>query len=468
MASNIRPAGVFDTTYNQDMALFRTRSAKIFWGIAFILVLLLPFFVATELIGQLWIGIVMRLCILIIAVQGLNILTGYTGQISLGHSAFIAVGAYSSAILGREFGLSFWLALPIATLFTGFVGLIFGLPSLRVKGFYLAMATLAAQFIIPWLLENPLEPYTNGSRPLPVPAPIIGPFSAYDTAGDTGEHSGETSLSLDIGDPILVDIVTIKLGTTSETIPDIEIVGADNDTLPDSVLTIASDENVTSISFTASKPGTYTITALADEGASYTLQVEIQKALSFATEEAMYYIVVPLTVLLVLAGHNIIRTRTGRAFISVRDNDLAAELLGINVFAYKLQAFFLSAIYAGVAGVLMAYETNSLSLDFFTLPRSIEMLAMVIIGGAGFPLGAFFGVAFFNLFNDVFIPSISPFLRDTLPTIMPFVDVVNIYAALNPILFGLALVIFLIAEPRGLAYRWEIIKIAWKIRPYSY
>jgi ABC-type branched-subunit amino acid transport system permease subunit len=469
MASNIRPAGVFDTSYIQDMSIFRTRSAKIFWGTAFILLLLIPFFAAANIIPNLWIGIILRLCILIVAVQGLNILTGYTGQISLGHSAFIAVGAYTSAILGREFGMSFWLALPISALFTGLVGLVFGLPSLRVKGFYLAMATLAAQFIIPWVLEHPLEPYTNGSRPLNVPAPIIGPFSPYDTLGDTSEQTAEMSLTIEAGHPILVDVITLQVTGTGENLPDIEIVGADGNSLPNSVLTIETVEQTTSIRFTASKPGTYTIIATPDEGLlSYTLQAELRKALSFAAEEAIYYIIIPLTVLLVFAGHNIIRSRVGRAFISVRDNDLAAELLGINVFVYKLQAFFLSAVYAGVAGALIAYETNSLSIDFFSLEKSIEMLAMVIIGGAGFPLGAIFGAGFFNIFNDVFIPSISPALRDMLPQVLPFVDVVNIYAALNPVLFGMALVIFLVAEPRGLAYRWEILKIAWKIRPYSY
>ncbi|MBC7871664.1 MAG: branched-chain amino acid ABC transporter permease, partial [Chitinophagaceae bacterium] len=111
----------------------------------------------------------MRIAIYTIAVQGLNILVGYTGQISLGHAAFMAVGAYSSAAFVRDLGLSFWIALPAAALFTGLIGLIFGLPSLRVKGFYLAMATLAAQFIIPWVIRFPLEPITNGSRALEVP-----------------------------------------------------------------------------------------------------------------------------------------------------------------------------------------------------------------------------------------------------------------------------------------------------------
>lgn len=470
MASNIRPAGIFDTSYKQDIAIFRTRQAKIVWGAVFILLLLLPVVAGFGLIPDFWVGTIIRLCILIIAVQGLNILTGYTGQISLGHSAFIAVGAYSSAILARQFGLSFWVVLPVAALFTGLVGLIFGLPSLRVKGFYLAMATLAAQFIIPWLLKYPMEPLTNGTRPLPVLPPIIGPFPAYETAGDGTEQTGETMLTFEAGNPIMVDIVTLHLTGDSAALPELTVVGADGDELPESEFTTVVNERETRITFTASKAGTYTVTATPekDTSATYTLRAEKQKILSFATENMMYYIILPLTVILMLAAHNIIRSRVGRAFISVRDNDLAAELLGINVFSYKLQAFFLSAVYAGIAGVLMAFETNSLSLDFFTLPRSIEMLAMVIIGGAGFPLGAVFGAAFFNLFNDIFIPWIGPSLRDNLPTLLPFVDVVNIYAAINPVLFGLVLMTFLIIEPRGLAYRWEILKIAWKIRPYAY
>ena len=277
----------------------------------------------------------------------------------------MAVGAYSSAILARNLGMTFWLALPISALFTGVVGLLFGLPSLRVKGFYLAMATLAAQFIIPWLLRYPLAPLTNGSRPLDVPVPMLF-------------------------------------------------------------------------------------------------------GISFAHESAMYYIIVPLSVLLMLAARNIIRTRIGRAFISIRDNDLAAELLGINVYSYKLQAFFLSALYAGIAGCLLAFESNSLSLDKFLLDRSIELLAMLVIGGAGYPLGPLFGVAFVNLLSQNVIPTIIPTLNEVLPKLLPFINPVNIFAALNPLLFGLALMIFLIAAPHGLAHRWEVFKIGWKIRPFSH
>jgi branched-chain amino acid transport system permease protein len=370
MSANIRPSGVFDTTYAQDISINRTRADKWLANGLFIALLLVPLLtiegpLRVGLIPQLWVGLIIRIAIFAIAVQGLNILVGYTGQISLGHAAFMAVGAYTGAVLARQLGMTFWLALPLAALFTGIVGLIFGLPSLRVKGFYLAMATLAAQFIIPWVLRYPLAHLTGGSRPLEVPVPTLF-------------------------------------------------------------------------------------------------------GLSFSHENAMFYIIIPLAVLMSLAARNIARTRVGRAFVSVRDNDLAAELLGINVFSYKLQAFFLSALYAGVAGCLLAFESNSLSLDKFLLDRSIEMLAMLVIGGAGFPLGPLFGVAFVNLLTQNIIPSIIPSVKGILPSLFPFLNPVNVDAALSPIFFGLALMIFLIIAPRGLAHRWEILKISWKLRPYSH
>src|SRR5215207_2212496 len=182
MSANIRPAGVFDTDYKQDMAINRTRFDRWLNNFLFLALLLLPLLtraapLGLDIISPAWISTINRIAILVIAVQGLNLLVGYTGQISLGHAAFMAVGAYSAAVLSRELGMPFWLGVPLAALLTGGVGLLFGLPSLRVKGFYLAMATLAAQFIIPWLLRNPLAAWTNGTRPLEVPAPMVGSIS---------------------------------------------------------------------------------------------------------------------------------------------------------------------------------------------------------------------------------------------------------------------------------------------------
>lgn len=384
--SAIRPSGVFDTSYGQDISLNRTFTDKLISNGLALLLLMVPLFVAQEIMPERFIGTINRIAILVIAVQGLNILVGYTGQISLGHAAFVAVGAYSGALFMRGISyvdgeyipgiaegattvipaLPFWLVIPLAALFTGIIGLIFGLPSLRVKGFYLAMATLAAQFIIPWVMKHPFESLTNGGvRALEAPAPEVF-------------------------------------------------------------------------------------------GNALTQQSEV------------YFIIVPVAIFMMLAARNIIRTRVGRAFISVRDNDLAAELLGINVFTYKLQAFFLSAFYAGAAGALIAMQNDTISLEPYNLDYSIQLLAMLIIGGAGFPLGALFGSAFFVLLTQNIVPGIIPDLKETLPELLPFMDAVSIEAGLTPFLFGLALVTFLIFEPRGLAHRWEILKISWKIRPYSY
>lgn len=472
--ANINPAGIFDTTYEADMSIDRTRRDKLWKNLAFLGLLLVPLLsvsgpLGLKLISDQYVGLIARVSIFVIAVQGLNLLVGYTGQMSLGHAAFMGVGAYGSAILARELGFSFWAALPVSALLTGLVGLVFGLPSLRVKGFYLAMATLAAQFIIPWVLRYPLEDLTGGTRPLSVPAPIIGPFLPY---AEDAISDGEP-LAFEAGDAYFVDVISVRFAQIEGAYPSIELVNPAGHILPrgDVNMTLREDAagNLTGLSYIASKAGEYRVVIAAGAStASFEARVSRGKALSFATDIAMYYIIVPLAVLLMFLARNIIRTRTGRAFVSVRDNDLAAELLGINVFAYKLRAFFLSAVYAGIAGCLLAFERNSLALDMFQLDVSIEMLAMLIIGGAGFPLGAMFGVTFIRLLQEAAIPALRPWLADLLPQIFPFIDAVNITSAINPILFGGALIIFLVLEPRGIAHRWEVFKVAWKLRPYSY
>ncbi len=473
--ANINPAGVFDTTYEDDMSIDRTPRDKLWKNLAFVLLLLVPLVSASGPLGLGWIsdqyvGLIARIAIFVIAVQGLNILVGYTGQISLGHAAFMAVGAYASAILAREFGFSFWTALPASALLTGLVGLVFGLPSLRVKGFYLAMATLAAQFIIPWVLRYPMEDLTGGTRPLSVPAPMIGPFTSY--ADDY--LSDDAPLVFEAGNRFIVDVISVTFEWVDGAFPAIELTNPSGNVVPsgDVYMNVYEDSagNVAGLSYIATKAGAYRVAISAEDDATTRFQAVVRrsKALSFATDTAMYYIIVPLSVLLMFLARNIIRTRTGRAFISIRDNDLAAELLGINVFSYKLRAFFLSAVYAGIAGCLLAYERNSLSLDAFQFDASVEMLAMLIIGGAGFPLGAMFGVTFIRLLQEALIPMVRPLLADVLPQLLPFVNAVNITSAINPILFGGALIIFLVLEPRGIAHRWEVFKVAWKLRPYSY
>jgi branched-chain amino acid transport system permease protein len=181
----------------------------------------------------------------------------------------------------------------------------------------------------------------------------------------------------------------------------------------------------------------------------------------------MYFVALTSAVILGGAARNIIRSRIGRALISVRDNDLAAEQLGINVFRYKLLAFFIAAVYAGVAGSLQAHSARSISPDGFNIQDSINQLGMLIIGGLGFPLGATFGVSFFFIINDWVIPTLRPVLLEHLPNVITFVDAANIDPALLPAIFGLTLVIFLIFEPRGIAHRWAVIQASWKLRPFS-
>ena len=472
--ANINPAGVFDTTYEEDMAIDRTRRDKLWKNLAFLALLLVPLLsvsgpLGLKLISDQYVGLIARVSIFVIAVQGLNLLVGYTGQMSLGHAAFMAIGAYGSAILARELGFSFWTALPASALLTGLIGLVFGLPSLRVKGFYLAMATLAAQFIIPWALRYPLEDLTGGTRPLNVPAPIIGPFAPY--AED--ERDIEGFIKFRAGNAYFVDVITVEIRDRTGNSPYIALWNPAGDLVPAGDINMTfmrdSEDHISGFSYIATKSGEYRVEIGADDNTgTFRAVIRRSKALSFASDIAMYYIIVPMAVLLMLLARNIIRTRTGRAFISVRDNDLAAELLGINVFTYKLRAFFLSAVYAGIAGCLLAFERNSLALDMFQLDTSIEMLAMLIIGGAGFPLGAMFGVTFIRLLQEAAIPALRPWLSDLLPQLFPFIDAVNITSAINPILFGGALIIFLVLEPRGIAHRWEVFKVAWKIRPYSY
>lgn len=371
MAANIRPSGVFNTTYAQDMMLDRTWSNRLSAWIFVGILLLLPMLSSDGLLGlnivpSLWVSTIAKVAIFAIAVQGLNIIMGYTGQISLGHAAFMAVGAYTAGVLVRELGFTFWTALPVTMLFTGFVGLLFGLPSLRVKGFYLAMATLAAQSIIIWLITYPLAPYTGGANAI------------------TLENHGVPFF-----------------GTT-------------------------------------------------------------------ATKLGMYYIIIPFAVLSFLVARNLVRTRVGRAFISIRDNDLAAELLGINVFTYKLQAFFISSVYAGLAGALFAFNKQSIQPTDFTFALSIELLAMLVIGGAGFALGPLFGAAFILIVNQVVVPDIQPVLATFFSNLFTFVPSEQVSTAFPPMMFGLILALFLVLLPRGIAYQWEILKISWKIRPYSY
>ena len=349
----LRPAGEFDASYAYDMATIRWR-----WQWALLFAFVLALYTLPLYASQSVVSLVNRIGITIIAVQGLNLLTGYTGQISLGQAAFMTTGGYISALLVNELGWSFFLALPAAALGAGLVGLLFGLPSLRVKGFYLVMATLAAQFIIPWFTRNVFPEVLNGAQGLNVQVPVLF-------------------------------------------------------------------------------------------------------GLEFNTPQRYIYLTLTVLIFSTIVAHNVSRSRLGRAFVAIRDHDLAAELLGVNLFEVKLQAFFLAAVYAGAAGALAAHHIRHLNSETFRLVDSVMFMGMLVIGGLGSNLGPIFGAVVVELLIEGATVA-GPFFVLAFPS-----TAAGAVQALRPLLFGVALMLFLIFEPRGLAHRWQLFKAAWRLRPFS-
>ncbi|MBM4448306.1 MAG: branched-chain amino acid ABC transporter permease [Chloroflexi bacterium] len=347
------PSGTRNYTYAQDMAILRT---KTHWALfAGFLVLLLA---APLYLGGYWLGVMNLIGITLIAATGLNLLIGYCGQLSIGHAGFIAVGAYTSAVLTNRFELPFLVGLLCAGLMAGLIGIIFGLPSVRVKGFYLAITTIAAQFIIIWVINH--WSFTGGFVGIKVPYASIAGFE-------------------------------------------------------------------------------------------------------FRSEASQFYLIMSITALGTFFAKNLARTKVGRAFIAVRDNDLSAEVMGINLLYYKLLAFFIGCFMAGIAGSLLAHWIGYLNAEQFSLTESILYIGMIIIGGLGTAIGPIFGVVFIRLLQQVLTVILVPFLESTV-TALPS----GFATGVTPMLFGLVIVLFLILEPRGLAHRWALFKSAYRLWPFSY
>jgi len=344
------PCGVFAQNYAQDMGILRTKSQWLMLVVFLIFLLACPLFFSDRVLT-----IMTIIGITIVSVQGLNILTGYCGQISIGHAGFMAVGAYTSGILTAKLGVPFWVALPCAALAAGMVGLIFGLPSLKIKGFYLIMATIAAQFIIAWLIIQ-LRSITGGPDGLSVPRPEIGSFV-------------------------------------------------------------------------------------------------------FRSKTSYFYLVMTIACLATFLAQNIVRTRAGRAFVAIRDNDLAAEVMGINLWAYKLIAFFIGCVYAGVAGSLLVHYFAFACLDQFPFMNSVWYLGMLIVGGMGSIPGAIFGAVSLKLLDEL-VTIVGP--------VLSAVFAAQAAASLALISRGAVIMLFLIFEPRGLAHRWDLIKGYYRLWPFSH
>jgi len=351
--------GVFHQSYQADMAIFQTWFARAWMALLFAWMLVFPFVAKPigKALGTNVLYLANLIGIYIIGAQGLNILTGYTGQISLGHGAFMGVGAYASAILTMRLGLPFWVALPLSGLVAAAVGMFFGIPSLRLKGLYLAIATMAAQFIIQYLMRNATW-LTGGSDGMSVRAPVF------------------------FGLPL-------------------------------------------------------------------------------NTDRRYYFLVYAVVILATLFTKNLTRSRSGRAFVAIRDRYLSAEVMGVNVWLYRILSFGVSSFMVGIAGSLWAHYVLVISDEHFTIGLSVQYLASIIIGGLGSVTGAIYGAIFMTL-----LPELLRIPERALSHVWG-----NAFTIMNQLregTFGLLVVLFIIFEPDGLAHRWNKIKAYWKLWPFSY
>jgi branched-chain amino acid transport system permease protein len=326
------------TRYSQEIDLFKHNGQRFWFGCLLIISIVAPFF-----FGRFYLGEFSQVFIYAIAGVGLMILVGYTGLVSLGHAAFLAVGAYAHAYLLNH-GWPFLVSLGAATTLTGILGGLVGIPALRMTGIYLAVATLAFAVIVEQILTHWVS-VTGGFRGMAVPHP--------------------------------------------------EIFGQRMD-----------------------------------------------------TPLIFYFVCLTLLILSLIGALNLLRSPSGRAMVAVRDSEISAQSMGINLARTKTMAFAISAAFTGLAGALMAHRIGYLAPDAFTLLISIQLLLMVVVGGLGSLHGVIFGAIFIGL-----LPQGIAFFRDFVP------PAIGQIPGLEPGLFGLILVLFLIYEPLGLYGRWQKIRL---------
>jgi branched-chain amino acid transport system permease protein len=351
----LHPCGKFNERYEEELTIFGTDFGRLWLWIGLLLLFAVVPFVTSHYV----LYVVNHIGIAAIAAIGLNILIGFTGQISLGHGAFFGVGAYSAAILATALGFPFWLSVICAGAITALIGMVFGIPSIRLKHLYLTIATLAGQFIIQYLLVN-WESLTKGAEGIFLPkAALFG--------------------------------------------------------------------------------------------------------INLKTDRAFFYVIFICFVVMTWMAVNLMRTRYGRAFIAIRDNDRAAEGMGIPIFKFKLLSFAVSSFYAGFAGGLAAYYIGSITPEPYSLLLSVEYIAMIIIGGLGSIPGAVFGAIFLTVLNEILSGATEFFMN-----IGPLSKIALQIAPLREFIFGLAIVLFIIFEPKGLAEIWRIVKSSFKLWPFSY
>jgi branched-chain amino acid transport system permease protein len=346
------PFGVYNTSFKQDLAVVRTKTQ---W-IMLVLVIALAFFLPTVMPRD-WLSWFTITCIFIVAALGLHVLIGLSGQFSMCHSAIMAVGAYTAGVLAQSHGLPAWFTLPLAGIAAGIIGMAFAIPAVRITGFYLVMVTMAAQFVIIW---------------------VVGKIAW------TGGQEG-----------MKVDNLLI------------------------------SGQKVGHIGFC--------------------------------------WIVLAVVVVCAILVKNVQRTNAGRRLLAMRDNEVAAEVMGINLFRTKLLAFFIGCFFAGIAGWLWAYNFNFLNPQQFDFMMSMKYLGMLVVGGLGSTTGVILGVMALQL-TEKSTDYINPLLSNILPE-----DIAkNLGPSAALIIFALVVILFIMLEPRGIYGRVQRIRLWFSMHPFSF
>ena len=357
---------VLTTDYGRDLRLFPSRASKVALVVLFLVWIMLP-----NQASDFWLNVLNRAGVFAIGAIGLNLLTGYTGQVSLGHAFFMAVGGYTWAHFGADVGLPLLVWLPLAGVIGAAVGAAIGPFALRLRGNYLAIVSLGLVFIGTHIWNN-WESLTGG---------------ASGVGGDRAATIGPLNFAkLDIG------------GTT------------------------------------------------------------------FTVEQGYFWLIWAVVAVAALVAKNIVRTRPGRAMQAVRDRDVAAEVVGVQLARYKVSAFAVSSAFAAVSGALFGSWFGYLHPDQWSLALSIQFIAIIIVGGVGTIFGSILGA--------LFIAGGQPVIEEYAGSI-PLVSWLTKQGHMstdtfNQLLFGLVIIVFLVSEPLGLAGIWFRIKSYFRAWPFTY
>ncbi len=343
-------SGYFKTSYRKDLALVETPTRWAFLIALLAGLILFPFFASPFLLD-----LASQVCLTLVGALALMLLTGFAGQISLGHAGFIAAGAYVTAILFKELNAPILVTLPVSGLVGAILGIIFGLPSLRLKGVYLALSTLAMHFIVTYFGAE-YETRRGFATGIVIKPPSIGPFT--------------------IRDP-----------------------------------------------------------------------------------QVWYFVLLAAAILALIFSINLVRSRSGRAWVAIRDREVVAEAIGVKVPFYKLSAFVTGAVMTSISGCLFAYYRGFVSVEAYSLFLTIQYVAMIIIGGLGTILGAVFGTIFVVLL---------PYTIDAMGRALQVPARLTTYMfAIQYASFGLIMIIFLVLEPGGLVAIWNRVRTYFIMWPFK-